>query len=147
MRTVYNQNEVTVTIDGVQIQDFFEGAPIVYTWDGGEVQKTEGTDGPGINIATNQGSTLQLTLRETSRSLTFLQGIRMLQENGGPGVVIVLRTGAEILLTMLAAFMSRPGQLSTGDKQQGGIEYTFVSADETISGLMVSTVGSGTQMG
>lgn len=147
MRTVYNQNEVTVTVDGVQIQDFFEGAPLVYSWDGGEVQKTEGTDGPGINIATNQGSTLRITLRETSRSLTFLQGIRMLQEKGGPGVVVLIRTGAEILVTMLAAFLSRPGELSTGDKQQGGIEYTFTSADESLSGLMISNVGSGTQMG
>lgn len=55
MRKVYNQKNMSLTIDGVNIQDFHEGATFVYTWDGGEVDKTQGTDGAGINIATNQG--------------------------------------------------------------------------------------------
>ena len=54
MRKVYNQKNMSLTIDGVNIQDFHEGATFVYTWDGGEVDKTQGTDGAGINIATNQ---------------------------------------------------------------------------------------------
>ena len=58
MRKVYNQKNMSLTIDGVNIQDFHEGATFVYTWDGGEVDKTQGTDGAGINIATNQGATL-----------------------------------------------------------------------------------------
>src|SRR5699024_11343763 len=66
--------------------------PISYIWDGGEVDKTQGTDGPGINLATNQGSTLQITLRETSRSIGFLQSLRTRQENGGAGVTVVMRS-------------------------------------------------------
>ena len=100
MRKVYNQKNMSLTIDGVNIQDFHEGATFVYTWDGGEVDKTQGTDGAGINIATNQGATLQFTLRETSRSIKFLSDLRLRQENGGAGVTVVARTGADILLTM-----------------------------------------------
>ena len=47
MRKVYNQKNMSLTIDGVNIQDFHEGATFVYTWDGGEVDKTQGTDGAG----------------------------------------------------------------------------------------------------
>lgn len=139
MRQVYNQKALTVTVDGVTIMDFFEGAPVTYIWDGGEVDKTQGTDGPGINLATNQGSTLQITLRETSRSIGFLQSLRTRQENGGAGVTVVMRTGAQILLTMADAYIGRPGQLSTGDKRQGGIQFTLVSADDTVNNILQVT--------
>lgn len=138
MRKVYNQKNLSLVVDGVQIQDFAEGATFVYTFDGGEVQKTQGTDGASINIATNQGATLQFTLRETSRSQSFLSLLRRTQENGGPGAVVVVRTGADILLTMTDAFISRPGQLSTGDKTQGSVQYTLTSANDDISGLDVT---------
>lgn len=108
MRKVYNQKNMSLTIDGVNIQDFHEGATFVYTWDGGEVDKTQGTDGAGINIATNQGATLQFTLRETSRSIKFLSDLRLRQENGGAGVTVVARTGADILLTMTEGYISLP---------------------------------------
>ena len=117
MRKVYNQKNMSLTIDGVNIQDFHEGATFVYTWDGGEVDKTQGTDGAGINIATNQGATLQFTLRETSRSIKFLSDLRLRQENGGAGVTVVARTGADILLTMTEGYISRPalhGRQETG---------------------------------
>ena len=130
MRKVYNQKNMSLTIDGVNIQDFHEGAAFVYTWDGGEVDKTQGTDGAGINIATNQGATLQFTLRETSRSIKFLSDLRLRQENGGAGV--------DILLTMTEGYISRPGQLSTGDKKQGSMQFTITSAEDETANLSSS---------
>lgn len=95
MRKVYNQKNMSLTIDGVNIQDFHEGATFVYTWDGGEVDKTRAPTGAGINIATNQGATLQFTLRETSRSIKFLSDCGCWQENGRRGREPWLaRTGA-----------------------------------------------------
>lgn len=137
-RTVYNQKNLVLTIDGTTIQDFFEGASIVYTYDGGEVDKTQGTDGAGINIATDQGSTIKFTLRETSRSHQFLSDLRKRQYNGGSGVTVVLRTGADVLETMTDAYISRPGELSTGDKKQGSMQYTLMSADNESSNLGVN---------
>ena len=139
-RRVYNQKNLTVTVDGVTIQDFFEGTTITYTYDGGEVDKTQGTDGAGINLATNQGATVKFTIRETSRSRAYLQAIRQRQENGGPGVMVVLRTGADVLHTMPESYIGREGELTTGDKKQGGIQFTLMSADDDTSNL--STVVS-----
>lgn len=137
MRTIYNQASTSIVVDGNQIYDLFEGATITYTFDGGEVAKTQGTDGAGINIATNQGSTLQFTLKETSRSIAFLNNLRLRQENGGFGVTVVARTGANILLTMTNAYISRPGQLATGDKQMAGLQFTLTTAEDDITNLTV----------
>lgn len=123
-RRVYHQKNLTLTVDGATIQDFFEGASVVVTPDGGEVDKTQGTDGAGVNIATDQGKTIKFTLRETSRSRQFLKDLRTRQYNGGSGVTVVLRTGADVLETLTEAFISREGELSTGDKKQGGIQYS-----------------------
>ena len=140
MRRVYNQKNLTLTVDGSTIQDFHEGATVVYTYDGGEVDKTQGTDGASINLATNQGATIKFTLRETSRSRSFLNSIRIRQENGGPGVTCILRTGADVLHTLTDSYIGREGELSSGDKKQGGIQYTLMSADDDTSNL--SNIGT-----
>jgi hypothetical protein len=129
MRTRYNQQTTSVLIDGVAIQDFFEGASIVFVVDGGEVDKTHGTDGPAVNLATDQGATCKFTLRETSRSRQFLADLRRRQSNGGSGVTVVLLTGAEVVQTMQGAYLSNPGELSTGDKKMGSIQYTLTSPE------------------
>lgn len=139
-RRIYNQKNLTLTVDGITIQDFFEGASVVLLFDGGEVEKTQGTDGASINIATNQGATIKWTLRETSRSRQFLADLRKRQENGGNGITVILRTGADVLETMTDAFIGRPGELSTGDKKQGGIQYVVMSAEHESSNLSLGSV-------
>lgn len=142
MRKVYNQKNLTITIDGVTIQDYMDGASVTLTWDGGEVDKTQGTDGAGINLATNQGMTVQFTLREESRSRAFLKALRLRQDNGGNGVTVVVRTGVNTLHTLTDAYISQPGQLSTGDKKMGGIQYTLTSANEESSNLALDLIST-----
>ena len=139
-RTRYNQKDVTLTIDGTTIQDFAEGASITFIHDGGGVEKTMGTDGASINIATEQGATLKFKLRETSRSRKFMSDLRKRQYNGGSGVTVVLRTGADVLETMTEAYVSVPGTLGTGSTKMGDLEYTLMSAEHESSNL--STTGA-----
>ena len=142
MRTVYNQKNTTLTIDGTTIQDFGEGTSITFTLDGGEVQKTQGTDGAGINIASDQGATLAFTLRENSRSVQFVQDIIVRQRNNGAGVTIVLRTGGDILFTMTDSFIGNPGELATGDKTQGTLQYTAVSASVEANNMSITSAAA-----
>lgn len=139
MRRTYNQKNTTLTVDGVTIQDFFEGATITFTYDGGEVEKTQGTDGASVNIATKQGATVQFTLRETSRSRAFLHALNLRQYNGGSGVTVIFRTGADVLEALVDAYIGNPGELSTGDKKQGGIQYTLTSAENSTEGLSLAS--------
>lgn len=137
MRRVYNQKNTTLTVDGVTIQDFFEGASITFTYDGGEVDKTQGTDGASVNMATMQGATIAFTLRETSRSREFLKSLHMRQYNGGDGVTVVFRSGADVIETMTNAYIGNPGEVSTGDKKQAGVQYTLTSAEASTDSLGV----------
>ena len=140
MRRVYNQKNITLTVSGVTVQDFFEGATVVYTYDGGDVDKTQGTDGASINLATNQGATIKFTIRETSRSRAFLQSVRLMQENGGPGVTVILRTGADVAHLLTDSYIGRPGELSSGDKKQGGLQFTLMSADDDTTNLDLASM-------
>ena len=138
MRVSYNQKSTTLTINGTTIDGLGEGASLVFTYDGGEVDKTQGTHGASINIATNQGATLKFTLMESSPSRQYLADLRKRQENGGDGVTVVLRTGVEVLETMTDAFIGLPGELSTGDKKQGSLQYTMMSAHHESGNLGLS---------
>lgn len=129
MRKLYNQKNLVMTIDGYNIQDFHEGATCVFTYDGGEVDKTQGTDGASVNLATDQGATIRITLRESSRSLQFFNDLRARQYNGGTGVTVTFRTGTDIIHTMTDAYVGNPGELSTGDKKMGGITFVVTSAE------------------
>lgn len=139
MRKVYNQKNLTITLDGVTMQDYMDGASVTIQYDGGEVDKTQGTDGAGINLATNQGMTIQFTLREESRSRAFLKALRLRQDNGGSGVTAVIRTGVNVLHTLTDAYISQPAALSTGDKKMGGVQYTLMSANEESSNLELAS--------
>lgn len=142
MRKVYNQKNLTITIDGITMKDYMDGASVTIQWDGGEVDKTQGTDGAGINLATNQGMTIQFTLREESRSRAFLKALRLRQDNGGTGVTAVIRTGVNVIHTLTDAYISQPAALSTGDKKMGGVQYTLISANEESSNLDLDSMAS-----
>lgn len=135
MRSIYNQKNTTLLLAGVPIQDFAEGTVITVTRDGGEVQKTQGTDGAGINIATRQGATVTFTLRETSRSRALVNSIALAQYNGGPGVPLIIRTGADVIHSLTEAYISQEGELTTGDKMQGGIQYTATATNDDVSNI------------
>ena len=135
MRIVYNQQTMSVSVDGVRLMDFADQSPVSITPDGGVVQKTMGSDGPSVNRSTEQGGTLVVNLRETSRSLEFLRGLFKRQQAGGAGVPVVIKTGAEILLELRNAHLSQPGQLTTGGETMGSFPYTFVGTELEFSNL------------
>lgn len=129
MRQVYNQKNITLTVGGETIRGLHEGASLVITHDGGEVQKTQGTTGPGVNLATKQGMTIQFTLMEQSPSHAYLAQLRDTQYESNNGVTIVVRTGVDVKHILNNSFLSNPGELSTGDKMQGGQTYTATSGE------------------
>jgi hypothetical protein len=111
-----------------------DGASIKVTYDGGEVEKTEGTDGAGLNVATHQGATISFTLRETSTDNNFLRGIFETQQFASvmqpvSAIPCSLITGGGVIVAMTNCLISPPGELSTGDKKQGGIEWKVVGTD------------------
>ena len=145
MKKRYNQAEVTILVDGVPLMDLGEGKSITVTYAGGEVARTEGTDGAGVNIATEQGGDIKVKLREDSKSLNYMRALRMTQRNavsGVSGVTVQVRSGTAVYHTLQNAFVSNPGELATGDKKMGEQEFAFVGTDMETDDTLISTVAA-----
>ena len=124
---IYGQKNSRIMINGRQITGFMDGSSIKVSFDGGEVDKTEGTDGPGLNVATDQGGTIGFTLRETTNDYQYLLQLWKLEEaNVGTTINCTFMSGSQIVLSMPRALIAKPGELSTGDKKQGGIEFRVI---------------------
>lgn len=130
----YHQNMVRVLFDGIPLVDMGEGASVKVTVDGGEVDKTQGTDGAAVNVATLQGATVKVTFKETSPAHAILMGQILAQQAGAPGGVLTIVGGTLTLHTLVNTYVSAPGELATGDKKMGSQEYTFTSALYTKGG-------------
>ena len=125
-KEIYNQKNNKVVFNGISIQGYANGSSIEVEHVGGEVDITEGTDGGGLNIATDQGIKIRVTLRETSPSIDIIETARTVQNQLSTPNVVLLQTGADIKYTVTNALVSKPGNLSTGDKTQGSVQYEFV---------------------
>ncbi len=142
MRRVYNQSQASVYVAGIRIQGFSDGGCIIVTPVGGQVEMTEGLDGGSPNQATNQGGTIKLRLRENSTSHSYLSTLRIAQEQGmasDDGFMVTVRSGVGALHVLTGALISRPGELTTGDKKMGAREWTFVSGDLQENNLDVAS--------
>jgi len=125
-KEIYNQLHNKVVFNGISLQGYADGTSIEVEYVGGEVDITEGTDGGGLNIATDQGMRIRVTLRETSPSIDVIETARLAQNQLSTPNVVLLQTGADVKYTITNALVSKPETLTTGDKTQGSVQYTFV---------------------
>lgn len=126
-KEIYNQKNTKIIFNGVTTQGFGEGTSIQVEWVGGEADISEGTDGGGLNIATVQGIRISASYRETSPSVDLFDAAIEAQQSLSTTNVVLLQTGASVKYTLLNALVSKPDNLSTGDKKQGTQTYTFVA--------------------
>ena len=124
---IYQQKDCSVNISGRKIGGFMDGSSILVRFDGGEVAKTEGTDGPGLNRATAQGGTLEFTIRENSGDYQFLYGLFIAQSASGLTTAATFSSGSKVLFTFMDAILSLPGEMNTGDKKAAGVKFTLIS--------------------
>jgi hypothetical protein len=125
---IYSQVNTKLLVKGIPVSGFMDGTSIKVTYEGGEVEKTEGTDGAALNLATHQGATISFTLRETSDSYEVMRGLFLAQQSA-PALSYVpcaLLTGGGVAVAMSQCLISPPGELATGDKKQGGVEFKVV---------------------
>lgn len=125
--SVYRQQWIAASYNGIPLQGLHEGGSIKVRPRGGEVELTEGTDGGDVNLATDQGIMIEITLRETATTHEILFEQHLSQNRGGPGATVSLYTGTGRSLTATDCFVGMPGELTTGDKKQGSHTYVFVA--------------------
>lgn len=122
----YNQHFTGVNLNGRWLQGFMDGTAVRLTPLGGQVTTTEGTDGPGHNMATKQGHTIEVDLREDSPDHEYIASINRYQYDGGTYVPLALYTGTARVFDC-EVLVSQHGELATGGPEQGAHTYTFVT--------------------
>lgn len=126
----YNQKNTTVLVNGVPLVGLADGDSVKVTPAGGEVERTEGTDGPGLNQATNQGGDIEVELREDSPSIGYLDGLRLMQEQTAvPLPAVSVMTGVLAIETLSFVMLARRGELATGGKKMGKRMWKFIGAN------------------
>src|ERR1035441_6309951 len=130
MVRAYNQKSTTVLVNGVPLVGLADGDSVKVTAAGGEVERTEGTDGPGLNQATNQGGDIEVELREDSPSIGYLDNLRLMQETTSlPIPNVIVMTGVLAVETLSMVMLGRRGELSTGGKKMGKRAMKFIGTD------------------
>lgn len=132
-KEIYNQKNNKIIFNGLATQGFADGTSITVEFVGGEADITEGTDGGGLNIATVQGIKISATYRETSPSVELFDAAIEAQQNLSVTNVVLFQTGANVKYTLTNALVSKPENLSTGDKKQGSQTYTFVATQYLVA--------------
>lgn len=122
----YNQHFTGVNLNGHWLTGFMDGTSIRLQPQGGLVSITEGTDGPGHNMATKQGHIIEIDLREESPDHEYIASINRYQYEGGGYVPLTLYTGTKRVFTC-EVLVSQGGELSTGGPEQGSHTYTLVT--------------------
>ncbi len=123
---VYNQHFIAISIAGHTIQDLMDGNPIRFNPQGGQTSITEGTNSPGLNIATKQGCIIEFDLKEISPDHEFIADINRTQYEGGGAVPVTLFTGTGRTFSC-GAYVSQPSGLTTGGPKMGSHTYTLVT--------------------
>ncbi len=122
----YNQHFIGISVAGHYIQGLMDGTPIRFNPQAGQTSITEGTNGPGVNIATKQGCIIEFDLMETSPDHEFIADINRMQYEGGGAVPVTMWTGTGRIFSC-AGFVSQPSGLTTGGPQMGSQTYTIVT--------------------
>lgn len=111
---LYAQNRHTLVIDGVPIQGFADGDFISVKLNGGAAEITPGADGPSMNLSTEQGGMLTLSLKPTSPAIGTLYALRKQQQQNPRLFSVVLISGVEEIINAGGCAFGELAEFSTG---------------------------------
>lgn len=123
----YNQHYTAVMLNGRYLQGYGDGTSITVNILGGQISTTEGTDGPGHNMSTHQGSEFDVNLREDSEDHELVSAIHRAQYSGSIGYVPMVFFSGTKRIFDCEVLVSAPGSLATGGPQQGTQTYRFAT--------------------
>lgn len=134
---LYGQNQHIILVDGVPLQGFAEGDFIQIKLDGNAAVRTQGGDGPSMNLSTAQGGQLVIGLLPTSPSIGPLYAIREAQANRPRLFSVQVVSGVEeIMMFSGCAFGDVPQFQSGGptmQPRQFAIEFLEAAMDTSVA--------------
>ena len=123
--SLYMQQRHTIVIDGVPCSGFAEGDYIQVKLDGAAAARTQGGDGPAMNVSVDQGGQIMISLNPISPVLGVLYGIRDAQKVTPRMFSIVLMSGVEEIITASGCAFGDLPQFSTGGPTMQPRQFAF----------------------
>ena len=140
---LYAQNLHVVIFDGVPISNFADGDFLQVKVDGNAATRTQGGDGPAMNISTAQGGQLTLQIQPTSPALGTLVAKRDQQQNNPRLFTVQLVTGVdEVIFASGCAFGELP-QWQTGGPAMSARQFVIESLRIQLDPSGVEAVAGG----
>jgi len=144
MRTnIYMQQRHTLIIDGVPINGFAEGDYIRVKLDGNAAQRTQGGDGPTMNLTVKQGGQLNISLLPTSPALGTLYALREKQHTNPRLFSVVLMSGVEEVITASGCAFGDLPEFSTGGPTMQPRQFSLECLDIALDPSAVENIAGG----
>ena len=122
---LYAQNRHTLIVDGVAIQGFAEGDFLSVKQDGNAAARTQGADGPSMNISSAQGGNITIELQPTSPALGQLYALREQQLREPRMFSIVLVSGVDETINAAGCAFGEQPQFATGGPTMQGRQFSI----------------------
>lgn len=140
---LYAQNRHAIIVDGVPLSNFAEGDFLQVKLDGNAASRTQGGDGPGMNISAEQGGQITISLMPTSQALGMLYGLRDQQKRNPRMFSLVLTSGVEELITASGCAFGDLPQFSTGGPTMQPRQFMLECLEIKLDTSGVETIAGG----
>lgn len=140
---LYAQNRHVLIVDGVPLAGFAEGDHIRVKLDGNAAQRTQGGDGPSMNITTEQGGMISIGLLPTSPALGTLYEIRDAQKRNPRMFSVVLLTGVEEVINAAGCAFGDLPEFQTGGPSQQPRQFNLECLEIKLDTSAVEAIAGG----
>ena len=142
---LYAQNRHIVIVDSEHWTGFTDGDYINFEFHGNAATRTEGGDGPSMNLSAAQGGTVTIGLKVDSPSIGLAYELRKAQEKNPRFINIQLVTGTEEVITASGCMFAKLPAFRSGGPVQSPRQFVFeallmtpdITATEAIAGGML----------
>jgi hypothetical protein len=137
---LYAQNRHTLILDGIPITGFADGDWMQVKVDGNAAARTQGGDGPAMNLSVPQGGAITLNLLPTSPAMGALYEIRKQQVLTPRLFGIVLVTGVEEVIQAAGCAFGDLAQFATGGPTMQGRTFNIEALQIKMDGSAVEAI-------
>lgn len=141
--SLYSQQRHVLIVDGIPLSGFAEGDYLQVKADGNAATRTQGGDGPAMNLTAAQGGQVTIGLLPTSPAIGLLYGVRDVQATQPRLFSIVLMTGTEEVIQAAGCAFGDLPQFQTGGPAMQPRQFLFEALEIKMDQSAVEAVAGG----
>lgn len=140
-KNIYMQGRHILIVDGIPLSGFAEGDYIQVKQDGNAAARTQGGDGPQMNISVAQGGQITISLTPVSPQLGVMYELRDAQKTNPKLVSIVLMSGVEEVINASGCAFGDQPQFQTGGPTMQPRQFVMECLDIQMDTSAIEAIG------